>query len=80
MAIHIPQLINQSINQAINQTLSFSAQAAVLVEEFLSFMVILNYIIPISMYVTVGKYNIYVMYWLGGYVDALFNIVHGVQL
>ena len=28
-----------------------------MVEEFLAFMVLLNYIIPISMYVTVGEYT-----------------------
>lgn len=34
----------------------FEFQFSVVVEEFLSFMVLLNYIIPISMYVTVGEY------------------------
>ena len=28
-----------------------------MIEEFLAFMVLLNYIIPISMYVTVGEYS-----------------------
>ncbi len=30
-------------------------QAGIVVEEFFSFMVLVNYVIPISLYVTVGK-------------------------
>ena len=33
----------------------FDFQFLMVLEEFLAFMVLMNYIIPISMYVTVGK-------------------------
>ncbi len=42
----------------VNRIVKFvfsSLQFLVVLEEFLAFMVLLNYIIPISMYVTVGE-------------------------
>ena len=41
----------------LERSLSSLFQPAVVIEEFLAFMVLLNYIIPISMYVTVGEYS-----------------------